>query len=394
MSSLVRFRSAILWLGCAASLGCLGPEVEQAPGSPRALTPGLVLGSLEDGAIGRRCGAVLIAPRVAVTAKSCLAGATADRLRFRWGGFEAGAVWQYYRGPSASPFVGDRLEDVEAVLLDWEVPEAGLPVAVPRADGSEGFVALDATGAAVPPDDVTISADRLTLRTSLCPSGLAPGDPILQAGALVAIVSGSTGPCEVVATTVAERGPVLSALSKAEEHRARTTQWHEIRNDAIHARTEVVVLAEPARVLAALEGVWSRWWLDGVVSGHGPTDDGGVQFDLRPVRPMPTRVHVWMSPPRSTQAASGRDTILIDVTLAGHFVGPARWEIEDAGTPDEPRSIVRSIWDGVAATGAFSLATGAAAQMHMWAEGGKLPGRRTGVPGLIDYLERWQDTAL
>ncbi|MEM9598764.1 MAG: hypothetical protein AAGD06_31140 [Acidobacteriota bacterium] len=142
---------------------------------------------------------------------------------------------------------------------------------------------------------------------------------------------------------------------------------------------------------ALFEQPWG-WWKGGRISKHRSAPEGGVSFELWPMwLRSPARVGIEMSAPVEAGAQRGGDgegprTTVYRTRFFADFVGPGHYEVEHHA--DGVR--VRSVWDGVRATGVVRpMPAAVVMRLHLGAEAGTLPfpfPKGTGFPGLAKHL--------
>jgi trypsin len=401
----VRMRSITMIAILSTLSGCLGLPTEE--GGAGALSAGsMSLVDLTIDGASEPCTGVAVSPRVVLTAKHCVDWTNAPHVQV-WqvvgeSSYRARGSWTYYLGApgiTRSPEDGSSL-DLAAVLFREDVGATPATVSwnVGPQDASATWIHTSSQGVQDHPVTIREWTDGHVAFESDPSQGAdipSAGDPLYLGDALIGIVGridealpppSSPGSSVYGAVSVIRFGKMIdSAVSSGWGHLDRITQSHEVVDGVIHAQSDVLIRAAPDRVMAALQRNWAEWWYDCRVIPHPNGPDGSNRFEFHPVIPLPTTVEVTMHPPvwsvdhQSATAA---------VDLGGpHFVGTARFVLTtvDDGTQ------MRSEWLSVTTHGIFSHVTDWAAGMHLKAENGTSLVKGTGFPGLIDFLERWQD---
>lgn len=128
-------------------------------------------------------------------------------------------------------------------------------------------------------------------------------------------------------------------------------QTLEVRGGKIYASDTVKLDAEPERVMAAIEGDWSKWWPSGKVSEvpegadlpKPEENERRFQFQPGQGKDAPKAYVVRQLMPTAEQAGSGF-MMVVPTKLSGGVTGEGRFEIRV--TPDG-KTLLTATWDGV-----------------------------------------------
>ncbi len=130
-------------------------------------------------------------------------------------------------------------------------------------------------------------------------------------------------------------------------------QTSKIAGGKIYTTDTVKIDADPERVMAALEGDWSKWWPNGQVAevpcaiALPRPEENEKQFLFRELAAKGqagSAYAVRQFMPTAEQAGAGTLMMVIPTKLAGDLTGDGRFEIR--ATPDG-KTLLTAKWDGV-----------------------------------------------
>lgn len=144
-------------------------------------------------------------------------------------------------------------------------------------------------------------------------------------------------------------GLTLSAGATSETPAIGTTT--RIEGGKIYTSNTVKIDADPERVMAAIEGDWSKWWpvskVDAVPAGTNlpRPEENETRFRFQPKGSKGNTYVVQQFMPVAEAIGPGTFMMVVPTTLSGDARGQGRYEIRV--TPDN-KTLLTAKWEGVA----------------------------------------------